>query len=309
MSSAGRQLAYAVLGECQCEDCGEGYDYNNLKISSSGIEDFRAEYICRSCGLTQIAEISIGSNEIVVNIKSEDGTLLQTKRSDIEFLQKKTHKLEPYMEEFYHLNDVIQILSTNFDRVGEVEDSLPDVAKNGLGKSLTEIENKTPQGPVIVDLSRTEVMKYIQVELHNYLSAAYTFDQILESARPKMEWDGEVESEFRKYVDKKKVVLGLRHYTQHRALPELEFKLNKGDSERKADLLTKLALVQEMDYDDGSEYYYEDVEGPHINISQHLAEHHLQSLEFALELFGNGIDVNKDEIEEYESHTTSGIDL
>jgi len=308
-----RRVGYTVLKGMTCESCGTGFDFNYIKDQNPNKADFRASYHCPSCNAEYLIKVEIGEDIVETNIRDvESGDVVLTSTIEKGVISQRGHTAKSPMRSFYNLSDIHEVLHQNHQRLQRWEDQIPRLFLRIYEKSLKELEEELSTGTAILDVQDSSEWKFLQAPIHNYLSTAYSFDQILETVREgDIEWTNMVEREFKRYNTENRVILGLRHYTQHEATLPLQFKRNDDDNERQADILTAVSEVSEMEsqksryppdgYKNGADYHYSGIDSENINISQRAIEHYISSAELCKVIFETNLESRSDDIEDYES--------
>ena len=130
-------------------------------------------------------------------------------------------------------------------------------------------------------------------EIHNYLSAAYTFQETFETVIQKLPSGELTESKFQEFKNKTKVVIGLRTYAQHEQMFSIHHPPDLEADDYRIGLKAKLEEVWTLNsqitedhphgYNEPPEKIYGDLEGEFIDILSQF-EAHLRACEELVEL-------------------------
>ena len=123
--------------------------------------------------------------------------------------------------------------------------------------------------------------------IHNYLSAAYTFEQVFKTLRERLPTGERVESQFQEYHQNSRVIIGLRTYIQHEQIIPYSITPDMDADEYKIHFRVELDDVWTLDsqmnpenphgYDTHPEKLYNGVEGDEIDLEKHINQHFKQA--------------------------------
>jgi hypothetical protein len=132
------------------------------------------------------------------------------------------------------------------------------------------------------------VLRYHMLSaIHNYLTAAYTFEQVFQTLRERLPTGERVESQFQEYHQNSRVIIGLRTYIQHEQIIPYSITPDMDADEYKIHFRVDLDDVWTLDsqmtpknphgYDTHPEELYKDVDGDEIDLEQHIEQHFICS--------------------------------
>ena len=165
---------------------------------------------------------------------------------------------------------------------------------------MFEVEKELASEKLTFDFGKQSDWGFIRAIIHNYLASAWSFDQAIETIRPKVEWSGSLDQALVNYKKDSSVVLGLRHFNQHYSSIPVQIELSPEDPDRRVRLYTGLDDLKEYDYDEGWESHYSEISEDRIDLSQEITEHFQLCLELLLKIGEYGRHVQQEEVEEYE---------
>jgi hypothetical protein len=123
--------------------------------------------------------------------------------------------------------------------------------------------------------------------IHNYLTAAYTFEQVFQTLRERLPTGERVESQFQEYHQNSRAIIGLRTYIQHEQIIPYSITSDMDADEYKIHFRVDLDDVWTLDsqmtpknphgYDTHPEELYKDVDGDEIDLEQHIEQHFRQA--------------------------------
>lgn len=309
--SGAQRLAYTAIQRQSCSFCNSDIDFNRLKLEENTDSKFIANYSCRSCDSDLRISVSIDEDCVETIIEAESsGEELSKSITPKPALYQEGHAAEQLLSELHNLYRGVEILNNNQDRIFQIEDSTGQIVDNIFNRPFSDIQENFPTRDIVISLDETSDWGILDTEVHNYLAAAYSFDQLLETVRPKVEWGEAAESEFKKYKSRKKTILGLRHYVQHEGALSLSLRPKEHETGIRGDILTPLEEIEVMEsqkavyppdgYKKGADHHFSEIDGDNVNISDQFKQHSINCGQLALEVLQNGLEERGDEIQEYE---------
>jgi hypothetical protein len=205
-----------------------------------------------------------------------------------------THKANLY-EEIPPIRDVVEalnelfaalrILSFNKERLDEVSE---EIDQQGGFNQPPEFKNR------------------IDVEVHNYLAASYTFDERLREGKSELSMDGHTEDEIEQFREDRAIIRGLRIFEQHNLSisGNLRAEPNQNTGEYDTTITIDLERVSDMDYEKEVDHYYSGVNGDQIDFKQEVEDHFRAAEDIFTDVWNHTIRRNQDEIEEYDRLTS-----
>ncbi|WP_344521177.1 hypothetical protein, partial [Paractinoplanes durhamensis] len=175
------RLSYTSLKNKSCQDCGEAIDSQQLQLSpEENKEKFVGEYEC-VCGAEHNIRVVIRDEEVYSEIvldnerRSNSTTAKNT-------LRRKSEDIHSAMKAVDELIAATRVLGVNWDRLIRTSDRLPGWSQRNLDLDLYELEQSADTKITLNFEKSTDVDKFY-TDIHNYLSSAYTFTQVIESVK------------------------------------------------------------------------------------------------------------------------------
>jgi len=304
-----RELTWQSLSESVCEGCGSEYDLKEFEEANATESDYAINYVCPDCGCDYLITSSIKDDILAITTYNQGEDPVNQQVVPTSTVELREHDASNLIGEIYRLVDVVRLLLNNSRRVLDIRDEFPRIWDLQSQVSLNGLLGKVPTEEITLGISDLKAWQIIQVEVHNYLAAAYTFDQILEGVKPKINWDAKLEEDFKRYKTESRPVLGLRHYCQHEDLLPLEVRVSRDGGEFDVDIIVERNSVQTMEsqisdsrpdgYKQGAEFHFSEV-AREINVSTRIGEHCGYAGELATDLLEHTLENNREEIENYE---------
>jgi len=312
MSYDNLRLAYTSLENKSCEECSKSIKAQQLKFSTGeNKQEFAGKYEC-TCGAEHNIRVVIRDEEVYSEIVL-DNERRSSSTTPKGTLRRKAEDIHSAMQAANELIAAIRVLEVNWDRLIRTSDRLPGWSQRNLDIDLYELEQSTDTKVTLSFEKSADVDKFY-TDIHNYLSGAYTFMQVIESVNSDIPvWNSKLHNEYENHQQSNKVIEGLRIFVQHEAILPVSFQLNTDESnDRVTDFVIELeealtlpSQINEQSpdgYKKGADEYYSRVEGESINVTQKAAEFQQSALELTLSILTTFYDEREEEIEMYETY-------
>lgn len=289
------RLVSTLIKGNHCYGCGTPLLIEPSELDAEGDGLYTSNYSCPECE-SEYA-ITVEDEKSLLRLKysrtDEDApeeyvTPFQSSRK--EALQRQAHPVKDLVEGYIELNAALTLLWQNRKRITEACEILRE---DGVNKQDEEFQRR------------------VHADIQNYVSSAYTFDEILQNVRPNLPTGGSVEDAIESYNDEKRVIIGLRVYAQHQFTIPFSYSIiaGEGDNEYDRTIMVKLENVDTIDsdvsrrnpdgYGLGADHHYEKVEGEYINVERRVNLHYESAGELVGAIAEHAEDAQGDEIEDY----------
>lgn len=266
-------FAYACLSEKECAECGQTPTRGEPRLSLSDNEgvDLEADYTCPSCSTEYKIEVTEKEEAVEISIVQKKSGDEETINSSKLGLKVDTHTARETIDTLSHLRAALGMLEFNKKNFDYLTENIPDYAEDD------DFPGGAWQHPVLE--------RHMLSAIHNYLTAAYTFEQVFLTLREQDHLPtGEVvESQFQEYHQDSRVIIGLRTYIQHEQLFPYTMTPDMEVDDYKVHFLVDLDDVWTLDsemspenthgYDTSPEELYQGVDGGQIDLEKHIDEH------------------------------------
>lgn len=296
------RFAYHLAEGVECNQCDEPFEYHNLKFQPSQKSyDLEASYQCQSCSTDYLFLVEDMGHGVDLEIYRDDQDIVDEHAVTGTFRQKSSlhedlHPARDLVEAIFELGEIRGILEVNKDRITEAVEEI-----------------REPQGLRQPD----EFHQQLDADIHNYLSSAYSFSQILSTVEGDLPTDGPVESKLEDFKDEERVITGLRTYVQHHLTLPTSFTryLNPNTGAWRTSVTVKIEDVNEIESDkdryspdgyahpQGAEHHYGDVDLDLIDIELHVLSHFNAAESLVSVIYSHAGDVRGDDLEEYAEKT------
>ncbi|AFK21247.1 hypothetical protein HFX_6122 (plasmid) [Haloferax mediterranei ATCC 33500] len=199
------KLAYKALSEVKCTNCNSRIT-GTPKFEPSNQEGFKTQIKCSDCGGRNWIFIKDIESHLILSIANRE---IDEPFDGDEYISRKTIYKQDLEENLVERSDselltAFDVLKLNYQRRDSVFDQI----------SLEMVFHPDSQA-------------FVYTEIHNYVSSAYTFDEILNNTVEKLGIEEEVEFlSDDKYDTHRKPILGLRHYVQHNQLMPISINMH-----------------------------------------------------------------------------------
>ena len=257
-------FANHLLDEAECYQCETQFPKQQIRLKPTGAKehDLEATYKCQECGIPYRIEVSNSRQSVLLDAFDErtesptDASVI-TRSYRKSSLRVQNHSMHDLVENLQEIYGGLAIIETNHLRV---EDRMEDVSfMDTTDREYTELE----------------------VDIHNYLSSAYSFHKILETVEPELSLEKLVEQRLTQVREKYRPIEGLRIYTQHhRSLPFgigvfAPDRVSAGVKIENIDEIPKDITDENPDgYEKGAEYHYGSISVEYIEVDKKIHEHY-----------------------------------
>ncbi|WP_251328760.1 hypothetical protein [Haloplanus pelagicus] len=290
------RLAYASITDFDCYVCGTPFEIQRLKFELGDDTDFISDYDCHKCEAEYVVEVDVDEDGVEAYASRTDpeapdnGLEFDISHSSTrEALYETAHPARDLVQALTDLNKAASILFSNEERVMDVQ------------QELESIDN----------LAEESLDSDPYLEIHNYLSSSYTFDQILETIKPDLPTGGPVAEAMETYNERRRVINGLRIYAQHHLIPEIGFMdyySSEADEQRFA-LTIDLEEVSTIDsledgYENGVEHHYGHIDDDLIDVPLWTQRYSEAANELIETIWTHVEDTKGDDLEDYQEKTS-----
>lgn len=290
-------FAYECLSDVDCSECGQTPERGRPKLSFSdknGV-DLESNYTCSGCSTQyQIEAVDKEESVEITIIRADTGNERKIHSSKVG-LQVDTHTAREPLDDLAHLRSALGMLEFNKESFIHLTEHTPEYAKDD------DFPGGTLQHPVL--------RHHMLSAIHNYLTAAYTFEQVFRTLRGRLPTGESVESQFQEYHQNSRVIIGLRTYIQHEQIipysitPDMDadgYKIHfQVDLDDVWTLDSQMSPDNPHGYDTPPEELYQDVDGDNIDLEQHINQHFRQALRLVEVTESYVHDTLEEEIEDF----------
>ncbi len=289
------RLIDALIENTICDNCGAPLQIEAGQLNSESDGVYTSNYSCPGCEADY--SIKIRDRQALLRLeysRADDGAANEIfpgfQQIRKETLRRQSHPVKDLVEGYTELTSVLSILWQNKQRVTEARGTIRD---HGLNYHDEEFKIQ------------------LYTDIHNYLSSAYTFDEILKTVEPNLPTDGPVEDANTSYNDVKRPIIGLRIYAQHYRIFPLKSSIIalEEPGEHDVSITVKLDDVDTIEpdirqgrpsgYGLGFDHHYGDIEGDYIDIVSRINSHY-EAAENLFDTIGkHAEEAHGDEIEDY----------
>lgn len=184
-------------------------------------------------------------------------------------LELESHSAQDTVADLQRLQSCLQMVEFNKGQFEYLTTNTPDYADDD------SFEGGTWQHPIF--------KSHLRSAIHNYLSSAYTFEQVFDTLRERLPSGERIETQFQEYHQNSRVIIGLRTYIQHEQLFPYTLSPDLDGDEYKVQFTVDLEDVWVMDsevtecrphgYKTPPEELYSIVEGDVIDLNKHIEQH------------------------------------
>jgi hypothetical protein len=302
MSDTIDRLVGGLLDSAVCYACETPFELEVDDLDEGTDLLYHTDYSCTGCEIEYSVEIedyghglSLEAHRTDQETPGPDDFAEITMSARKEALQEQTHPARDLVEGLSELGDALELLYINKNRIVEA------------CETVRTDEDGISQG----DEFHTE----INTDLHNYMASAYTFEEILGTLEPNLPTDGPVESAKSDFEDEKKVITGLRTYTQHHlTLPWVFSDFTDENLEQR--VITLAASLDDVDtiesdldrfppdgYMRGASHHYGNIKGDSINIERRVKLHFEAASDLVDTIYNHASDVHGEDLKEYDKVT------
>lgn len=262
-------LAYEQVSNIECPNCDSEIDPRRLKLTSSSKEevDIESEYTCPECGSRYGIETVDKDTTIETTVTRDDNEWrVGTVKGALEL---ELHSAQDTVADLRRLQSCLQMVEFNKGQFEYFITNTPDYADDD------SFEGGTWQHPIF--------KSHLRSAIHNYLSSAYTFEQVFDTLRERLPSGERIETQFQEYHKNSRVIIGLRTYIQHEQLfpytlsPDLDadsYKIQfEVDLEDVWVMNSEITECRPHGYKTPPEELYSNVEGDVIDLNKHIEQH------------------------------------
>lgn len=294
------KFAYHIAGQLECNNCEEPFQYSDLKFHpSQGDYELEAEYRCSSCSIDYDILVEDNGHGVSVEV-FRDG---QDPDNDHPTVSKFSHKASLH-EELHQARDLVE-------GIFELDSALSilEVNKRRITESVEELRQQ--HGFHTSD----EFDRNLETDIHNYLAAAYSFEQILSTVEGELPTDGPVETVLENFQDEHCVISGLRTFVQHYLTLPTSYShyLNENTGNRRVSVIVNIEDINVIEsdvdryppdgYAQGAEYHYGQIDLELIDIDLHVQSHFNAAEALVSSIMNHAADVRGDDLQEYVEQT------
>ena len=262
-------LAYEQVSNIDCPNCDREIDPRRLKLSSSSKDgaDIESEYTCPECEANYgIESVDKETTIETTVIREDDEWKVRTAKGALEL---ESHSAQDTVADLRRLQSCLQMVEFNKGQFEYFIKNTPDYADDD------SFEGGTWQHPIF--------KSHLRSAIHNYLSSAYTFEQVFGTLRERLPSGERIETQFQEYHKNSRVIIGLRTYIQHEQLFPYTLSPDLDADEYKIQFTVDLEDIWVMEsevtecrphgYKTPPEELYGNVEGDVIDLNKHIKQH------------------------------------
>lgn len=294
------KFAYHIAGKLECNNCEESFQYSGLKFQPSQDNyELEAEYQCPSCSMNYDIFVEDIGHGVSIEVFRDD----QEPDSDHPTISKFSHKASLH-EELHQARDLVE-------GIFELDSALSilEVNKKRITESVEEL--RQPQGFHTSD----EFDRKLEADIHNYLAAAYSFEQVLSTVEGELPTDGPVETALESFEDEHRVISGLRTFVQHYLTLPTSYShyLNENTGDCRVSVIFNVEDVNVIEsdvdryppdgYAQGAEYHYGQIDLELIDIDLQVQSHFNAAEGLVSSVINHAADVRGDDLQEYAEQT------
>lgn len=294
------KFAYHIAGQLECNSCHYLFQYRDLKFQPSQHDyELEAEYQCPSCSTDY--DIFVEDNGHGVSVEAfRDG---QNPDSDHAAISMFSHKASLH-EELHQARDLVEGIS-------ELERALSILEINKCRITEAVEELRQPLGFHTSD----EFDRGLETDIHNYLAAAYSFEQVLSTVEGELPTGGSVETALENFEQEHRVISGLRTYVQHYLTLPISYSdyLNENTGDRRVSVIVDIEDINEIEsdidryppdgYAQGAEHHYGQINLELIDIELNVQLHFNAAENLVSSIIDHAADVREDDLQEYIEQT------
>lgn len=265
--------AYHSLQDFECKRCESSPAKGYPKLASSEDPEtvYEAEYTCPNCELDHSIEIENSEESLAITIERQDTNDVTQIRAAKRGLRLDTHSARDALDTLGQLRSAVDMLKFNKIRFCHLTENTPDYAQ----------DDDFPGGTWQHPLFKSQLV----AEIHNYVTAAYTFEETFKTLRQRIPTGQAIESQFQEYHRNSRVIIGLRIYLQHEQMFPVTISPDMDAEGYKLEFLVPLDEVWTLDSEMGPEkpYGYSEttpdelyaaVDGDSINLEKQINRHY-----------------------------------